>query len=392
VRIAHISDFHLRHHLPGNSLAYKRRGRAVGDLLAAAIEEINGLAPDLLAVTGDLIDYPLRRLDDPETGRLGLEDLQLVKNLLSKANCPVAHLYGNHDHPEHFQDLFGDEPLERDIRGYRVVTFLDEEGEGNHPERKDPERARFDQVLADPDTRPQIHLQHYLVWPRQVTGYPHSYRDAPALKNAIVASGRVRLILSGHYHRGYNLFEEEGVWFSTATAFCEFPHAFRTYDLTDTTVTERVHTLEDRMKRKPAVFIDHDRLLAGLSNSVTGTRALRRLSEAGYLLVATIFGDGASRGAVEIEATSDELFATLDRQDIEVDGLICRFDQEQDVAELLSDVSHAIRISSAHSHFFTLDEEEAGRARDAGIPNTHTVAPTVEDFARRALEICGVRP
>lgn len=357
MRIAHISDFHLRHHLPGNSLSSKRLGRFVADLLADAVSEINALAPDLLAVTGDLVDYPLYGLDDPDLQSRGLEDLRLVKEILGRATCPVATLYGNHDHPAHFRDLFGGDPLERDIEGHRILTFLDEEGEGHHPERVGDERSRFEQVLGESDGRPQIHLQHYQVWPHHETGYPHSYRDAPALKNAIVASKRVRLVLSGHYHVGYNLFEEDGVAFSTSTAFCEFPHAYRTYDLTESAITERVYTLADRTTRKPAFLLDHDGLLALLADSASGVAALRRSTEAGYLLLGIVRQRLEEiRPIREIEIACDRLHDKLKDQGIVVSGLVSRFAKEAAGEEsdpaVLPEACEAMLVSPYHSHLF----------------------------------------
>ena len=397
MRIAHISDFHLRHHLPGNSLSSKRRGRFVADLLAVAVNEINALTKDLLAVTGDLVDYPLYGLDDPDLQSRGLEDLRLVKEILGRATCPIVTLYGNHDHPAHFRDLFGDDPLERDIEGHRILTFLDEEGEGHHPERVGAERSRFEQVLDDSDGRPQVHLQHYQVWPHHETGYPHSYRDAPTLKNAIVASKRVCLVLSGHYHGGYNLFEEDGVAFSTSTAFCEFPHAYRTYDLTEGAITERVYTLADRTTRKPAFLLDHDGLLALLADSASGVAALRRSTEAGYLLLGIVRQRLEEvRPVLEIEISCDRLHDKARDQDILINGLVSRFAKDETDGEfdpsVLTQACEAMVVSPAHSHLFTRLDNEATAGREAGIGRIHRLdeGNAIESFCAATDEICGV--
>ena len=39
------------------------------------------------------------------------------------------------------------------------------------------------------------------------------------MREAIIASGNVRLVLSGHYHIGVPLFLDKGVWFATARGF-----------------------------------------------------------------------------------------------------------------------------------------------------------------------------
>ncbi len=204
-------------------------------------------------------------------------------------------------------------------------------------------------------------------------------------------SGRVRLVLSGHYHGGYNLFEEEGVAFSTATAFCEFPHAYRTYDVDETGIAERVYTLADRMTRKPAILLDHDGLLDPLAESRAAIGALKRLSEAGYLLVGIIRQRlGTTQTVRELETGSDGLFDKLKDQGVEVNGLITRFAKEEDPNTLLAGCEHLL-VSLAHSTLFTVLEDEEAAGREAGIGKVYRLDPTnsVEAFCEHARAICG---
>ena len=231
MRIAHISDFHLRYHLPGESLVEKRRSRQMPDLLRLAVPQINALQPDLLAVTGDLVDYPLDALDDPDAIAKGDEDLLLIREIIDGANCPVAYLYGNHDHPARYRVLFADQQPDRTIGDYRLLTFLDDEVHASQAQRLDDARQLFNTALSDADHRPQIHLQHYMIFPERNEGYPHNYREATDLQQAIAASGKVRLCLSGHCHQGADLQQQDGIYYATARAFCESPHPFRIYDL-----------------------------------------------------------------------------------------------------------------------------------------------------------------
>ena len=106
-----------------------------------------------------------------------------------------------------------------------------------------PERARFYSVLADDDPRPQIHLQHYMIFPEHSGGYPFNYGDAAALKTALLADSRRKLVLSGHYHEGEDLMVEGHVCFATARAFREPPHPFRVYEITDADITQAEYTL-----------------------------------------------------------------------------------------------------------------------------------------------------
>jgi Icc protein len=242
-RIVHISDLHLRHHLPGAASIPTRLSREMPELFAQAIERIAALSPDLLVLTGDLLDYPLDALADVETQSQARLDLALIADLLDELTCPLAVVYGNHDHPALFHEFFGHLPADRIAAGHRVVSFLDDEGEGNVPLRTGSERRRFTDVLADEASPPQIHVQHYVVWPERNEGYPHTYGDGAEMRDAIIAGGVVRLVLSGHYHRGVAPLFDKGVTFVTVPAFCEFPHPFWVYDLSAGGVHHSEHVL-----------------------------------------------------------------------------------------------------------------------------------------------------
>ena len=234
MRIAHISDFHLRHHLTGTSAAPKRRSREMVEFFPRALERIVHASPDLIVVSGDLVDHPFEDMDRADHLTAGEQDLRWHADLLASLAVPVVALPGNHDHLTLFHRVF-DLQTDQDIDGVRVVSFADAEGDDNVPQRVAAERERFDGVLSDDDVRPQIHLQHYLVYPRRDEGYPHTYADGDALRRAMRVSGRVRLCLSGHYHPGHEPECVDGTWFAVAPAFCEAPHAWRIYDLQITT-------------------------------------------------------------------------------------------------------------------------------------------------------------
>jgi Icc protein len=244
MKIAHISDFHLRWHLPGTSAVPVRLSRRMPELVEVAVQQINAHAPDLVVVSGDLVDHPFEAMDSPENRAMGKADLALIAGLLQQCKAPTAVLYGNHDHPGLFHEVFDRLALDFFHCGHRILTFLDAEGENNYPERIGAQWDRFEALTADGDPRPQIHLQHYLVAPERNQGYPHTYRNADRIKARLLADGRVRLLLNGHYHPGVDLFCQDGVYFSTAPAFCQAPHAFRMYTLQDENITQEECTLD----------------------------------------------------------------------------------------------------------------------------------------------------
>jgi len=244
-RIVHISDLHLRHHLPGTTSSPAGLSRQMPDLFDRAIDRIIALQPDLLVLTGDLVDYPLDALEDPLTQEQARRDLAMVAEMLSRLPCPMAVVYGNHDHPALFREAFGHVPADQIVAGWRVVSFLDEEGEAHVPVRIGSERRRFTGVLADAGSLPQVHVQHYMVWPENTEGYPYSYGAAAEMHEAIVASGQVRFVLSGHYHIGVAPLVDKGVTFATVPAFCEAPHPFWVYDILGDGVRHTQHVLAE---------------------------------------------------------------------------------------------------------------------------------------------------
>lgn len=213
-------------------------------LLKLALDQITLHSPDLLVVSGDLLDYPFDGFDDPGTQQQGRADLELVADLLATTELPLAVVHGNHDQPALFEAVFGHFPLIQPIDDYAIHCFRDDEGPDHVPVRQGASQQHFQTALAEDDSPPQVHIQHYIVWPERNEAYPHTYGQGAAMRDAIIGSGNVRLVLSGHYHPGVPLFCDKGVYFAVAEALCEAPHPFYLYDLAaDGTVTQHRFTL-----------------------------------------------------------------------------------------------------------------------------------------------------
>lgn len=339
MKIAHISDFHLRHHLPGTSTIPRRLSRHMLELITQAVGRIRGESPDLVVVTGDLADHPFYGMHDEELIALGEKDLRLIRECFAPLTCPVAWLYGNHDHPESFHRVYGDLPADFHVAGHRVLLFFDDEVENNFPQRMGKQRERFLAAMNDDDPSPQVHLQHYLVAPEREGGYPHAYREAGSLKAALLADSRVRLVLSGHYHKGDSLFREGHVHFANAPAFGEPPHPFRIYDLSGTGIDQHEFELRSTEgRRRRAVFLDRDGTLSPAPAYRTGpdafsllpgaAEALAKLKRAGFALVVVSNQTAVGQGYVTTEtvgAVNDRMAALLGPSGVELDGVYCRY-------------------------------------------------------------------
>ncbi len=235
MRILHLTDLHLRHHLPGTSAVPGRESRLMPEVLAAAVQAGAERRPDLGVLSGDLVDVPEGERDSRDCSR-AWDDLQIVVGILRRTDVPWVVVSGNHDLAEQVKRAF---PVDMDwsVCGYRVVSFEDREQRGHVPERLGRERDRFRQAVGDESSLPQIHVQHYVIQPRLDAGYPHTYRDGEELADEIVSSLRVRLVLSGHYHPGVSPFRQGKTWFSVAPALCARPFPAMIYDLDDATLT-----------------------------------------------------------------------------------------------------------------------------------------------------------
>ncbi|RMH69850.1 MAG: hypothetical protein D6675_11300 [Gemmatimonadetes bacterium] len=231
MKIVHVSDLHLRDHLPGTSDFPYRKSREMPDRLHELLRQIQFEDPDLLVISGDLLDYPLDEMDNPERQAQAEADLYVIADMLYPLDFPYVVLPGNHDQYEVYHAVFGDLPVEHTIQGYRIITFCDAEAADHVPERVGEQRDRFERVLQDDDPRPQIHIQHFVIAPEIDHEYPHNYRDAAVLQDQIVHSGKVRLVLSGHYHSGVKPFQTGTTTFAVIPAFCERPHPYWIYEL-----------------------------------------------------------------------------------------------------------------------------------------------------------------
>ncbi len=326
------------------------------ELIPQAIDEIRTLCPDVLVVTGDLIDVPFYGMDDPTTTDQVCQDLTLLKRLIDPVGCPVLYLFGNHDHPDTFCGIFSDAQPDVKISGYRFVTFLDEEVTDNFAERLGAERARFEAVLSDRDPTPQIHLQHYLIHPERNEGYPHAYREAEDLRSKIRSSGKVTLSLSGHYHKGEDLGEVDGTYFATARAFCEPPHTYTIYTIDKERVTQENYSIGATTLGK-TLFIDLT-LLGEMPNANLIT-TIRELAAEGWSTI----GISPRGSGLEHERRVDQLMGQLDEQGFPTEAVIGR---SQD-GILFEDTADALGCQLSESVALLTVPAEAASAEETGL-------------------------
>lgn len=194
--IAQITDTHIR--LPGK-LAYRRVDTA--KYLAEAVAHVNRFdpAPDLVVMTGDLVDFALPG------------EYEHLAALIAPLKAPVYLVPGNHDgrdplrggFPTHkylpregfLQYTIEDWP----VRIVAVDTLIPGQGGG---EVCDERLAWLDRTLAAAPARPTMVMMHH---PPFRTGI--SFMDTHGLKNSdkfaavIGRHKQVERIIAGHLHR-----------------------------------------------------------------------------------------------------------------------------------------------------------------------------------------------
>lgn len=344
VRIAQITDLHLRHHQPGLAGINARRARLMPELFQEALNRIAQQEVDLIAVTGDLLDVPAWVIDPPRGFQMDdmgpwLEaaerDYRLLRRMLDAVGVPYIVLPGNHDDERVMWRVFDRGANTLDVAGFRVVRFCDHEHAGHRPRRFLDQRVLWESMLADADSPPQIHLQHYVVTPVFHEGYPYSYEEGESLARDIVLSGRVRLCLSGHYHAGTPLLHAGSTTFTTCPAFGESPFPWRVYEVSPAGVTMVEHALgQARLPRRRVMFLDRDGVINDLPSYRSGPEAMnllpgvgaaiRRLREAGYAVVVITNQSAVGRGYVPegvVYAVHDKMCRLLAQDGAEVDGI-----------------------------------------------------------------------
>lgn len=240
-RILHLTDLHMRRALAGSANKADRLSRDMPDVLDRLAGRIGALGADVVVISGDLLDIPDAYIDgtntDPdwraETAAASVADYRLFRELLENLGRPFVAIPGNHDDAALFDTAFADQAPVRDVAGLRFVCFRDVLNGDRTPVRGPENRALFERVLEDAaDGPPQVHVQHYMIDPPTwANNWRYHYADAEFYRDRINASGRVKAVLSGHYHPGSHLVSDTGVHYSVPPAFCSAPHPFRVVDI-----------------------------------------------------------------------------------------------------------------------------------------------------------------
>jgi Icc protein len=194
--IAQISDLHIKR--PGE-LAYRRVDTAAA--LKRCVETLNRFTPrpDLVVISGDLVDTPLK------------EEYDHLKELLAPLDIPSAAVPGNHDSRELMRAALpglGYAQSSAALNSVRKlgdtdIVLLDSTVPGApYGELDTATLTWLEAVLGASNTRPALLFLHH---PPFITGITHmdvqNLRNADALATLVRKHPRARLVAAGHVHR-----------------------------------------------------------------------------------------------------------------------------------------------------------------------------------------------
>lgn len=151
-------------------------------------------------------------------------DMESFNSELKKLGKPVIVVPGNLDpSPELVFEVFDDYEGLHEVEGYQIITFVDEFGKDDHPERSiEKMEETFFHVDSD---RPIIVLQLNPIYPRKDSPNRDNLKNAAKIMKRYTTKG-VSLSISGPAHRGTTPIVKDNVVYLNCVALCEEPFKY----------------------------------------------------------------------------------------------------------------------------------------------------------------------
>ena len=230
IKVVVITDVHYKP--DGNVSPGSQRGDIADLLLLRAVHRINRfIHPDITVILGDICDRSASK-----------EGMARMRETLALLKSRWLIIPGNHDVPlERFCSVFPRPAETTDVNGVRFVPFLDPEEPGFNARRTGHDLARMKMARENWPGR-IVALQHVPLFPPGRADCPYNYTNAAEVI-AEMRRNDIALAISGHYHKGLSLLNDQGVNFLAAPALCQSPFSFLEIDIVNENITVTPHDL-----------------------------------------------------------------------------------------------------------------------------------------------------
>lgn len=221
MKILLIGDLHYRS--DGISLIPERKTKYGIEFLKRIKKRIEDI--DIIIICGDI-------LDDGENPKSENEYIEIKKILDSFEVKKILYVFGNHDkNSEKFYEIFGEDKYFV-FDNFLFYVFCDRYLENDLCIREEKEIENFKKLVKENKNKKVIVIQHNVVYPELETSYPYNINQAEKI-HKLYRENNVFLSISGHYHKGIDLIEKDGVYYFTLPAICEEPFKFFILELKD---------------------------------------------------------------------------------------------------------------------------------------------------------------
>lgn len=228
IKIVHFSDIHLDTKNPDKTV---RKFAQSVSMFKKAIQKTNKLKPDIVVISGDMVNKPLesefdifldtaKAFDTQFYPIMGNHDVGVAGGLTKKIiieklnkNCPWLKLSSSN----YFV-----------VKGEYLFVFMDGTNEREITSKGtfSNEALQFlDKLLSHYSDKKAIIVQHFPLMP-PFKSPSHEVTNRDEYLDVIDKHDNVIMMLSGHYHASRAI-ERNNVLYVSTPAMIEYPHAFR---------------------------------------------------------------------------------------------------------------------------------------------------------------------
>jgi len=241
MKVLLIGDLHYRS--DGISLIPERKTKYGIEFLKRIKRRLNENI-DVVVIVGDI-------LDDGENPNSEKEYIEIKKELYEFNVKKVLVAFGNHDKDyKKFNKIFGENRFFV-YDNFLFYIFWDKYYEGDICIRQEEEIEYFKKFVKKHKDKKIIVIQHNVIYPEIESSYPYNLKDYHKI-HSFYKENNVFLSISGHYHKGIQLMNKDGIFYFVTPATCEEPFKYFIFDIGNT-----INLKEEKLKNEVELIDYH---------------------------------------------------------------------------------------------------------------------------------------